>query len=510
MKLDVIGNAKRNLIFGAINKGILMLLPFVVRSIINTKLGGEYLGLNSLFSSILTVLNLSELGFSSAIVYHMYQPAAKNNTDLICALLNLYRKIYTIVGTAILALGLAIVPLLPHFINGSYPKEINLTVIYLIFLADVVISYFMYAYLSSLIIVYQRNDLNSIINTVISVALNSAKIIVILLFNNYYLSILLQPFFTILNNLWIALAVRKLFPQYHCHGIVPKETLSSIKVLVTGAFIQKVCSVTRNSLDSICISSFLGLTLTGIYNNYYTISASITSFLGLFYSSFIGGVGNHIALKSKSDNFKEMKRLDFVYLWLSGWCTIFLLCLFQPFMKLWMGDSMLLDVKAVILFCAYFYLLKLGDVRYIYTEARGLWWEHRYRSVVEAIGNFLLNVILGRFWGIYGILTATIVTIFFINYLWGTQITFRAYFGLEKLQEYFRYQLNYTAINIIVCTITFLLASLIDFESLWITLLLRFCLCALFPNVLYLMIYYKKSEFEEIRLLLKHIKNRSL
>ena len=172
MKLDVVGNAKKNLIFGAINKGIILILPFIVRAVINTKLSSEYLGLNSLFSSILTVLNLSELGFSSAIVYHMYQPAAENDTDRICALLNLYRKIYAIVGIIVLILGLAIIPLLPHFVNGLYPKEINLTGIYLIFLADTVISYFMYAYLSSLITVYQRNDLNSMINTVISVALN--------------------------------------------------------------------------------------------------------------------------------------------------------------------------------------------------------------------------------------------------------------------------------------------------------------------------------------------------
>ncbi len=505
MKLDVVGNAKKNLIFGAINKGIILILPFIVRAVINTKLSSEYLGLNSLFSSILTVLNLSELGFSSAIVYHMYQPAAENDTYRICALLNLYRKIYAIVGTIVLALGLAMIPLLPYFVNGPYPKEINLTGIYLIFLADTVISYFMYAYLSSLITVYQRNDRNSMINTVISVALNCAKIIVILLFRDYYLCILLQPLFTILNNLWIALVVRKLFPQYRCYGTVPRETLSSIKVLVTGAFIQKVCTVTRNSLDSICISSFLGLALTGIYNNYYTISASISSFLGLFYSSFIGGVGNHIAIKNKSDNFDEMKKLDFMYLWLSGWCTICLLCLFQPFMTLWMGESMLLDMKSVTLFCIYFYLLKLGDVRYIYTEARGLWWEHRYRSVVEAIGNFLLNVVFGRLWGIYGILTATILTIFFINYLWGSQITFWSYFGIEKRKEYFRYQLEYTIVNLVICIVTFLLASFIDMESVWTVLLLRMCLCALFPNILYLIVYHRKAEFRDVLALLKRI-----
>jgi O-antigen/teichoic acid export membrane protein len=171
----------------------------------------------------------------------------------------------------------------------------------------------------------------------------------------------MMPVFAILNNLLIAWRVRSIFPQYKAKGKLDAGDVRGIRKLVAGTFIQSACAVTRNSLDSICISAFLGLVLTGVYNNYFLVMSGVNAFVGLITVSFMGGVGNHVATRDVEENYQEMKRLDFIYLWIGGWCMICLLCLYQPFMKLWMGEDMLLPMSAVGLICLYFYLLKLGE-----------------------------------------------------------------------------------------------------------------------------------------------------
>ena len=163
-RLEVRANAKRNMLFGIANKLILLLFPFAVKSIINSTLGMEYLGLNSLFSSILQVLLLSELGLGAALVYHMYKPIADNDQKKINALLNLYKKSYFFVGVFILTFGLVIIPFLPYLIKGNRPEDINIYIIYIIQLLNTCVSYFLFGYKQSLLAAYQREDVNSIIN----------------------------------------------------------------------------------------------------------------------------------------------------------------------------------------------------------------------------------------------------------------------------------------------------------------------------------------------------------
>ena len=179
---------------------------------------------------------------------------------------------------------------------------------------------------------YQREDVNSIVNLAVHVGLQVCQIVVLNLTHNYYLFIFLMPLFTVVNNLWIAFIVKRMYPQYNCEGKLPGEKIGEIRRLVGGTFIQKACSVTRNSLDSICISAFLGLTLTGIYNNYFSIFQNVTSFIAIVGTSLMGGIGNHVVTKSASKNFEELEIVDFLYMTLSGWCCVFLLCLSQPFM----------------------------------------------------------------------------------------------------------------------------------------------------------------------------------
>jgi len=489
MQLDVKKNTKRNIVFGVINKTVLMILPFIVKTVIKTTLGVEYLGLNSLFSSILQVLSVTELGFSTAVIYNMYKPIATGDNHTVCALLHFYRKVYRIIGIAILGIGLCLIPFLDYLVKGSYPDDANLKALYLIYLSNSVISYFMFSYLSSILVAYQREDINSITNLVVQTSLQLCQVVVLCLTKNYYLFLILMPAFTIINNLWIAYIVKKMYPQYRCVGSLDDVIKRDLKKLVEGTFVQKACAVTRNSLDSICISAFLGLSMTGIYNNYYSIFHGVTLFLMIVGTSLMGGVGNHVATKTMEENYEELETVDFLYMTLSGWCTVFLLCLSQPFMTMWMGKDMLMPIAVVVEMCLYFYVSHLGDMKMLYTSANGLWWHHRWRSIIETLMNLALNIGLGMLFGVYGIVAATIISLLSCNFVWGTGITFNLYFNEKRINKYFKYQGLYFAVNTFVCIITFLISSAFSSSTLFLTLVLRFGLCVVIPATMYYLIY---------------------
>lgn len=425
MKLEKTKNARRNILFGILNKVITMFLPFVVRSVIIYALSAEYLGLNSLFSSILQVLNLTELGFSSAMVYSMYKPIAENDDETICALLNFYRKIYFIIGCIVLSLGLLLLPFLDKLINGDVPDNINIYILYLCYLVNTVLSYMMFAYRSSLLNAHQRTDVISNINTITLGSMYFLQIIVLIATKNYYTYVLMMPAFTILNNLIVAGVSRKYYPQYECKGELDSTLISGIKKQTVGLMVNKICAVSRNSLDNIFVSTFLGLAATAMYGNYYYIMNAIIAILMVVSNGLLAGVGNSIVTESPEKNYSDLNKINFVYMWFAGWCTICLICLYQPFMKLWVGKKLMFPNVVAIAFGIYFYALEMGVVRGVYSDAAGLWWENRYRAIVETIANLILNYILVKCFGILGIIVATLISLLVINFGFGSQIVFK-------------------------------------------------------------------------------------
>lgn len=481
--------------FGLLEKIAAMVMPFVVRTIFIRVLDAEYLGISSLFSSVLMVLSLTELGFSSAIVYHMYKPIAEDDTATINALLHYYKTVYRVVGCIILGVGCLLIPVLPYLAKGSVPGDISLTAVYLIYLVNTAASYFLYSYYSTLISAFQRQDLISKTNVLISFAMYAIQIICLLTVRNYYAYIGIMPLFTVLNNLRIRAVARRVFPAYHPEGKLDAALKADIRKKVSGMAISKVSGVSRNAFDSIFISMFLGLADTAMYNNYYYIMNAISGVMMIITSSIMAGIGNSVATDTVENNYQNMKKMNFLYMWLSGWCTVCLLCLYQPFMKLWMGEKLMFPFGTVILLCSYFYLLKTGSIRFIYAETNGIWWESRYRAILEAVSNIILNYVLGKYFGVNGIIIATLLSLFFINFIYGSQIVFKYYFGKEKIKEYYNTNIKYAAATVFAAAVTFVLCSRISWEGL-IGLFLKAVICVIVPNLLYWLCYHNCCEYK--------------
>lgn len=472
---------------GVVGRLISLLLPFVIRTIILHKLGADYAGLGSLFTSILQVLSVAELGFSSAIIFSMYKPVAQGDKEEVRALLTLYRWIYVIVGMVILVAGLILAPFLRYFIKGGYPADINLYVLYGIYLANTVISYFCFGYKNVLLTVHQRQDVVSAIDIGINVGRSIIQIVVLMICSNYYAYIIWMPIFTLVSNLSVNAITKRKYPELVCCGKVDKQKLSAISNQIKGVALGKFSLIARNTFDSIIISSLLGLTAVAMYSNYYFIFSSVGAMLVVILQAMSASVGNSIATETIEKNLRDHHKFDFYFSWIVSWCTVCLVCLYQPFMKLWAGEELMFPYHTMILFCVYFYVNQLSQVRSIYSEAAGMWWEFRYLTLAEMIANLTLNILLGWWLGADGIILATIITAFFSSFMGITRITFKKFFHASP-REYYMNAVIYAGVTLAACIISGVLCSAVRAEGFGKLILCGIICCAV-PNLIFLAIY---------------------
>lgn len=497
MKLQRVDNAKRNIVYGALNKVVALVFPFILRMIMIRTIGIQYLGLNGLFSAILQLLNLTEMGFSSVAVYCMYKPIAENDTKTVNALLNFYKKFYSSISVVITIVGLILLPCIPYFINGSVPDNVNVYILYLIYLFNTVLNYAVFSYRTTVLYAYQRNDLISIVSILTSGCLYTFQIAALLYTKSYYVYLILMPLATLLGNLIRAYLSCRIYPGYRCSGKIDSTTQKNIVKQIKGLFINKICQTSRSSFDSIFVSAFLGLGVSGIYSNYLMILNCLNGILAVLMESITAGIGNSIVTESVDKNYADMKKFNFLYMLIAGWCTVCMLCLYQPFMIFVFGKEYLLSDVVVFLFCLYFYGLCMGNVRGAYSDALGLWWQNRYRAIFESILNLILNFLFVYKFGVAGITAATLIPLMIVNFGYGSQIVFKYYFGEMRIKNYFVSHGKYALCTFIVSVTTYTLCKCtLPLLNPFGTLVKNGLICIVVPAWLFWMIYHKSSEYD--------------
>ncbi len=498
-------NAKRNIISGLFQVAVSQFLPFITRTILIHRFGVDYLGLNSLFTSILSVLSLMELGFGTAVVYSMYKPVAGNDRDQICAYLSYYRNIYRIIGFVILAAGLILLPFLKYLVHDpTLPGGLDLYVCYLLFLGDTVISYLLFGYMTSIPMAYQRRDVLSKVDVTMNLLQCAAKCLLLLVSSNFYVYLVSIPLFTVIRNLVTARIIRKRYPGLECRGKLRIEQKKDLNRKVRGLVIDKITAVSRNGIDTLYISAFIGLSVTGMYNNYYFIMTGIVAFSTMILGSMVAGVGNSIAVESREKNYADMRLFDFIYTAIAGWAVVCMLCLYQPFIKIWLGDDMMLDMPVVLALCAYFYILKSGDIRYVYHEGNGMWYESRFIMIGEAAVNIVLNIVLCKVMGVLGIVLATVISVFITNCFFCPELLFRLYFRNGKLKEYWTDHILYTISMLVtavsgwfVCEMILPLSMVDERETVNCILCLggRLLFCTLISIIIFWLVWHRSKRY---------------
>ncbi len=494
----------RNIAWGLIYKIISIIFPFIIRTVMIQTLGTMYLGLNGLFSAVIHVLSISELGISSAIIFSMYKPIAEENRDEVCALLNLYKKCYRVIGVIVLTLGLALIPFIKSFIHGDIPQDTNIYILYLLYLLNTFFTYELYAYKSSLLIAAQRNDAVSKISIISYTIQSVLQLLALVIWRDYYCYIVIMLLSTASNGVMANYVSKKLYPQYICKGNILPEKLEEIKKKVGGMLFQKIGAVVLSSVDTLVISAFLGLNVLAIYQNYYYIITALFGICTIITDSLKSTVGNSIAVESEKKNFQDFKIINFIFIWLVTWSACCLGCLYQPFMELWVGRNFLLADSLIILFSLYFFVHKWCDIFYVYQEASGIWWENRMVPLIAAITNLCVNLLLVQIIGLAGILLSTIISVFFIYDLGYAYVLFKCYFKTQNLGRFLGRQCIYLGTAVVTYAISAVICQRILFSPL-IQIILRMIVCCIIPNVILWVFWHRSVEFKGVKALMKRI-----
>lgn len=499
MNLERSKNAKRSILWGIFYKTVMLVFPFIVRSVIIKTVGIEYIGLSGLFTSILEILNLTELGVGSAIVYSMYAPIAENDTKTICALLNLFKKVYRIIGLVIAVVGLCLIPFLGNLICGDIPQNANIYILYIIYLANTVSSYWLFAYKTCLLNAYQRNDVVSVVGLCVNLVLNISQILLLILFENFYLFVVAFPISSFLTNIINAYFAKKLFPKYTCSGQVSQKMKYDIKKRVSGLMLAKIAYRARFSVGNIVVSAFLGIRLLALYNNYFYIVNALTGFLTVIIVSIAAGIGNSIAMDDKEKNEKDMKILNFSYLSISFFCYCFLLCLYQPFMRLWVGLENVLDNHLMIWFALFFLSEKCLSIPGQYYDSAGLWWKGKWKGLIEVSIHLILILLMGWNWGILGILLSTTISMIFVGFPLISYYLYKYYFQ-KKYYAFMCKQLKLyfilSVMGLVVYYITDCFSSLLQLNII-ADMMVRIIVSGIIAMSLYLFIFYRTLIFKE-------------
>ncbi|MBQ6256016.1 MAG: polysaccharide biosynthesis protein, partial [Clostridia bacterium] len=442
-------------------------------------------------------------------VFSMYKPIADDNTEEICALMKLYRTFYRIIGLFIAVVGVALVPFLRNLITDDIPADMNLYILYFMNLGCTVLSYWLFAYKNSLLQAHQRGDVASKVSLSIHLVEYTLKILALVLFHNYYLYLTIQLLTQIAINLVTAVWVTKLYPNYSPRGSLPKEKTMDIINRVRDMFTSKFSFVIFNSADTLVISSFMGLTALAIYQNYYYIITSLRTMLEVVIGACIAGVGNSLVTESEEKNYRDLERFSLLFNWLMAVSTAMLLCMFQPFMEIWMGRENMLTFNYVICFAIYFYSMGINKLINMFKDAAGIWRKDRWRPLVGALINLGLNLATVQWLGLYGVLLSSVVSIVAVQIPWLLHNLFSEVFPRKYMWQYVRSFSLLFLLALVSCAASWFLCSLISLGE-WPSLIVYACISFVIPNIIFFGVYgrdpmFKKSVGQIKRILLKKL-----
>lgn len=487
-------NIKKNLIFNMIKYVTNLLLQFLLRTVLIYYMGAEYLGLNGLFTNIFSFLNLAELGIGSAIVFSMYKPIADGDTEKVKALEHLYKKFYMIIALVVGIVGLAITPFIKYFMSGGVTVDINIYVLYIMYLVHTLIGYFA-AHKRSLLFAYQRNDVENKIKTICIIGMTIAQIVILMIFKNYYLYFGVSILSTLIECILIRIVADKMFPEIRGKaGTIDDATKKEITKNVTALSMHKIGSAVVYSTDNILISTFFGVVLLGAYSNYYLIISSLISVFTLLSNALLASVGNLIASSDSEYVYDKYKLISFIFAYLSAFCTVCLVCLFQPFIRIWTGGGeYLLEMSTVIIICVSFYLMRMRMAVSIFKDSAGLYWFNRWQPIIESVVNLVVSIILAKLIGINGIFIGTIISTVVAPLWWEPTVLYKHYFK-KPLKEYFIRYIRDFVIMAISFTVTFLVCGLIPDGGVWL-LIIKFAVCIVLSNILLIFAYLPTKDF---------------
>lgn len=501
-------NSVKNVSFSLICQIAILVCSFISRTIFIRVLGSSYLGISGLFTNILSVLSIADLGFDTAIIYSMYKPIADKNITKISALMSFYKKIYLIIGTIIGVIGIALIPFLKYFVNLSNDID-NVTLYYVLYLLNTVLTYFL-ANRVAIITADQKAYIIKKYTLCFKIIQTILEIAILLLFKNFLIYLIIQILCTFLTNLYGALKAKKMYPflKENTKEKLPTKEKKKIFSDVKSMFIYKIGGIILNNTDNILISILVSTEMVGYYGNYTMIITAVTTMATLVFSSLTASVGNLNVKGSLEKKEQVFNKIDFLANWIYGFCSISIVVLANPFIELMWGKEYAINILVPLAAVINFEIVGLLHPMRLYRETTGVFREIKYIFMWTSLLNLILSIFLGTVFSspelkLFGIIVATAIARIMTTVWFEPKKIFNSCFKKSSV-DYFKRKLKDIIVLIIAGGFTYYISTLIVEVSI-INFIAKGIICLIFINIIYFIFYHRSEEFKYFYNLLKKL-----
>lgn len=502
-------NSTKNMFTAFFNQILVILFRFVTRSVFIKCLGEQFLGINGLFSNILTLLSLADLGIGTALVYSLYKPIVDKDEERQIVIVNYLKKVYTVIGLVIITIGLLMVPFLRYIIDEEV-NYINLNLVFLIYIFQTASSYLFFASYNEFLGANQKSYISNKINNIITVFSNIVQILVLSVFKNFYLYLITIIFFNILQAAIISKKTKQMYPfiKNNLTTSLTKEEKKSIFRDCGSLLIYRINYVVLTATDNVIISKYLGLATVGLYSNYVMITNSIVNVLSTFFNSITASIGNLHASKEEDKDYFIFKLINFITVVFFGIFSIGICVLINDFIILWIGEEYLLSNLFVVIVSINLYIEGLRKFLATYRTSYGLFKKARLVPIIGMITNIVVSIILVKRIGIFGVLIGTFISNL-ISFMWyDPYIIYKNVFKKSPLEYYFRNVL-YFGLFVVIGYICKLLCDLIAINGI-LGFIIHGLICVFVPSIIIIILYYKSEYGQYLKYTVKKIIGRFL
>lgn len=496
--------------YGYIGQIIIMIISFVSRSIFIRYLGLEYLGVSGLFTNVLGVLSLAELGVGAAMTFTLYSPVAHSNTEQVKSLMHLYKRIYRLIALLIAAVGLALVPFIDRIVTSDTHIEL-LKVFYVLFLTSTVASYFS-SYKRSLLIAYQKQYLITKFDTLFTVALNVINILVLVIFKNYLVYLIFTTVITVAKNIALNVYINRLYPYLKEKDVQPLEQnhMQSIKQKIRALFLHKFSKAVIDQTDYIVISAFVNITAVGLLTNYNLLITAVKKVFSITISSILGSLGNLVTLGNDQSKYRAYKIYSLLMFWLYGIVTIGFFSLADSFIVLWIGEGYNINTFTwfiiMLNFFLYGNLAALWEIKLV----SGIFVMDKWVDAIAAVVNITVSLILVQTLDMLGVFLGTLANTAVV-YMLRPRIIFRQAFD-KNVTPFFWETLGRLLLVVAGCAISVLIRNLTMPNITWVMFAVNVIITFTITNVLFYIVYRKTEELsylkDKVKVVLSGITNK--
>ena len=497
-------NSIKNIIVALILNLISIIIGLISQKVFISSLGTEYLGINGLFTNIISMLGIVELGLGSAIIYNLYKPVADNNKKKIKSLMRFYKISYRIIAVVVTIIGLLIIPFLGLIVKDVNISE-NLIIIYLLFLTDIVCSYLL-TYKRSILYAYQKSYIINIVHIGYLLCMNLFQILILIYTKNYYLYLIIKIIARIIENIVITKIANKSYPILLEKDVIPldKKTKKDIFTKIKALLLHKIGGFVVLGSDNIIISAFLGVNTVGLYSNYSMIINVLVNLSNQAFSAITASVGNLLVTSNNKKTYSVYKNIFFANTWLAGFIAIGLLVCMDSFVNIWLGEKYLLSTSVLLVLCINLYLQITRYTNNSFKEAAGIYYEDRFVPIIESVVNIVMSIVLLHYFGLAGVFMGTICSNLVLHLYSYPKFVYTRLFKKNYSDYYHNFFKNFIIVTLIG-GITFCISRIIVFNNLFLNLFWNIFVCLLIPNVLFFAYYRKSSELSYYANLLSNI-----